>query len=112
MTDGRLPAHLEISAIVRLAESLGGFACVIERGERDAGTLLVATICRGEGARLYERMPQFDGTRAFVLTKSQSAENPAEFYEYLSRRKGQDPDIWVIEVDIADGERFVASLPH
>jgi hypothetical protein len=112
VVDARLPAHLEIGAIRRLAESLGGFATVVERGERDSGTLLLVTMCRGQAGRLYERMPQRDGSRAFVLSKEQDAENPMDFPEYLARRKRQDPDIWILEADVADEERFVASLPR
>ena len=35
-----------------------------------------------------------------------------EFFEYIEKRRRQDPDIWILEADIADGERFVASLPR
>lgn len=112
MADDRLPAHLEVGAILRLAESLGGFATVIEKGERDAGTILVVTMFRGAGAQLFERMPQLDGSRSFVLSRKQDIENKREFMAYLARRKRQDGDIWIIEADIADAERFVASLPR
>jgi len=106
----RLPAHLEVSAVIRLAQSEGGFATVLNSGERDAGTLLIVTIDRGSGARLFERMPQLDGSRSFVQTKVQDPEKTAEFFEYIDRRSAQDPDIWVIEVDIADPERLIANL--
>lgn len=108
--DARLPAHLEAGAILRLAESQGGFATVLAKGERDAGTILLVTLCRGTGAVLYERMPQRDGLRLFVATKSENTENKQEFSDYLARRRAQDGDIWLIEVDIADPERFVAQV--
>lgn len=108
----RLPAHLEIASLIRLAESNGGHAMVLSKGERDAGTILIVTMCRGEDTRLYERMPQLDGTRRFVQVRSQDIENPYEFSEYLTRRSQQDPDIWVLEVDIADPERFIALMPR
>lgn len=107
----RLPAHLEASAILRLAESQGGFATVLGKGDRDAGTILLVTMCRGAQAQLLERMPMRDGSRSFVATKSQDAENPHEFSDYLERRRRQDPDIWIIEADVADVARFIASLP-
>ena len=106
----RLPAHLEVGAILRLAESRGGFGTVLAKGERDAGTILLVTTCRGEAARLYERMPQLDGSRSFVSSKEENPENKQEFSEYLARRRHQDPDIWLIEVDIDDPERFVAQI--
>ncbi|MEE4201230.1 DUF1491 family protein [Erythrobacter sp.] len=108
----RLPAHLEVASLRRLAEANGGQAMVLARGERDAGTVLVVTLDRGADARLFERMPQLDGTRPFIATKSQDAEKPEEFDEYLDRRRRQDPDIWILEVDIADAERFIALLPR
>jgi len=108
--DARLPAHLEASAILRLAESQGGFATVLAKGEHDAGTILLVTLCRGTGAALYERMPQLDGSRLFIATKRDNPENPQEFSDYLARRRGQDSDMWLIEVDIAEPQRFVAGL--
>jgi hypothetical protein len=108
--EGRLPAHLEAGAIMRLAQTEGGFAMVLAKGEHDAGTILLVTMCRGKGAVLYERMPQLDGSRKFLAAKREDAENPQEFSEYLARRRRQDQDMWLIEVDIADPQRFVAQL--
>ena len=108
--DDRLPAHLEVAGLMRIVESQGGFATVLHKGERDAGTILILTIYRGEPVTLYERMPQLDGSRPFVAAKQQNLEKPQELSEYVTRRASQDPDIWVIEADIADGERFVASI--
>lgn len=107
----RLPAHLEISSLIRLAESKGGNATVLAKGERDAGTILIVTMYRGGDAKLYERMPQLDGTRRFVQTKIQDTENPHEFSEYLTRRTQQDPDLWVLEVDVDNPAQFIADLP-
>ena len=104
----RLPAHLEVAALIRAAQAEGGIATVLAKGERDADTILIVTMCRGEDAALHERMPQLDGTRPFVCTKTQDPEKPYEFSEYLTRRSQQDPDIWIVEVDIADAAQFVS----
>lgn len=107
---GRLPAHLEASAILRLADSHGGYATVLAKGERDAGTILLVMLCRGEGGVLYERMPQRDGSRLFIASKTEAIDKKQEFSDYLARRRDQDRDLWLIEVDIADPERFVAAM--
>lgn len=107
----RLPTHFEISGLIRAVEAAGGFATVLAKGERDAGTMLITTLGRGEPARLYERMPQLDGSRIFTVTREQDPDNPMEFNEYLTNRSRQDPDIWIVELDIADAARFVA-LQH
>ena len=95
-----------------MVEAAGGFAMVTARGEKDAGTILILTIYRGENAVLFERMPQLDGSRPFIAAKQQNPEKPQEIYEYLEKRKRQDPDVWVLEADIADGAQFIASLPR
>ncbi len=83
---------------------------VLAKGEHDAGTILLVMLCHGKGGVLYERMPQLDGSRKFLAVKRENAENPAEFSDYLARRRSQDSDMWLIEVDIVDPERFVARI--
>ncbi len=108
--DVRLPAHLEISALLRLAQEAGGFGTVLKRGENDAGTILLVTMEKGANASLWERMPQLDGSRRFALSRLKIPENKQEFPEYLARRGAQDPDTWIVELDIPDSQRFVANL--
>ncbi|MFA6218785.1 MAG: DUF1491 family protein [Erythrobacter sp.] len=107
--DARLPAHLEASGMIRAVEAAGGFAAVVQRGERDAGVILVITRNRDADVRLWERMPQLDGSREFIVTRVESAENKDEFFDYIERRRRSDPDCWVIELDIAHAERFIDS---
>ncbi len=105
----RLPAHLEVSGLIRAVEAAGGFATVIAKGERDAGTLLVVCCENGRDAAAFERMPQPDGSRAWTLSRQQDPENPQEFWDYCDRRKRQDDDLWIVELDIPDAPRFIAS---
>ena len=107
----RLPAHLEVSGILRMAQSAGGFGTIVSRGERDAGTILLLTLERGGNARLWERMPQLDGGRNFAVTAVEDIENPSKIQDYIARRSAQDRDCWIVELAIDDADRFVASLP-
>lgn len=112
MSDARLPAHLEVSGILRAVEAAGGFATVLAKGERDAGTILVVCCVNGQNNRVFERMPQLDGTRGWKLVRNQDSINPEEFSHYLSRRREQDRDIWVVELDIVRAERFIGLDPE
>lgn len=105
--DARLPAHIEATGLLRQVQAAGGFATVLHRGHREAGSLLVVLVENGAGARAYERMPQVDGARPWHLSKVQDDENKQEFSEYLARRAARDADLWIIELDIAHGERFI-----
>lgn len=108
----RLPTHLEVAALIRRVETAGGFATVLARGERDAGTLLVVLVERGADAKAFERLPQLDGSRKWSLAKVQNPEDPLELQAYLDRRRTQDPDLWIIELDVRDGERFIDELAY
>ena len=112
MDDARLPAHLEVAGLIRSVQAAWGFATVLKRGERDAGTVLILTMYRGKNAVLFERMPQLDGTRPYIAAKRENPEKPSEISEYIEKRHRQDPDLWVIEVDVADAERFIVSRPR
>jgi len=103
----RLPARLEVDALLRRVAGAGGFAAVLAKGEPDSGTILLVLRDSRTNPMLYERMPQVDGTRAWALNRSQDIENKQEFEDYLARRKAQDGDVWIVELDIPNPERFI-----
>lgn len=105
--DDRLPAHLEVAALIRRIQAEGGFATVIQKGEREAGTLLLVLCENDTNLRAYERMPQLDGSRKWQESRAQDPENKQEFSDYIARRGTQDRDLWIIELDIAQAERFI-----
>jgi hypothetical protein len=107
----QLPAHVEALGLIRQAQAQGGFGTVIQKGERDAGTIIVVLTENGTNARVYERLPGFDGTRNWHLSKQQDPEKPEELGEYLMRRARQDSDTWIVELDIANGERLIGLPP-
>ncbi|QZD87031.1 DUF1491 family protein [Qipengyuania psychrotolerans] len=112
MEDARLPTHLEVSGLIRIVQAAGGFATVLHKGERDAGTLAVLTTQSGKNTMLWERMPQLDGSRRFVCTRMQDPEKKHEFDDYVRRRGEQDPDLWILELDGPEMERFVEMVPR
>lgn len=103
----RLPAHLEVAGLIRSVQAQGGFAAVLKRGDEDGGSILLVLTENGTNTRLFERMPQLDGSRKWLLTRTQDTDNPNEFTEYLDRRGNQDRDLWIVELDIAEGERLI-----
>ena len=107
----RLPASLEVAALTRQVAAAGGFAMVLAKGDLDAGAILVVIMTNGANSRAYERMPQADGSRSWHLAKQEDRLNPQEFADYLSRRRAQDGDLWIIELDIPLGERFIGLTP-
>lgn len=109
--DERLPAHLEVAALIRLTEAEGGFATVLQKGEKEAGTILLVLCKNDTKARAYERMPTAEGGREWFCSKVQDTENKKEFQDYLERRGEQDRDLWIVELDVAQGERLIGLTP-
>ncbi|MDE1917521.1 MAG: DUF1491 family protein [Sphingomonadales bacterium] len=103
----RLPAALEVSALVRRVNAEGGFATVVAKGEPDAGTILLILCENGRNQRVFERMPMADGTRGWHCARRLDPEEPQAFHDWLERRRSQDPDLWIVELDIAGAERFI-----
>ena len=105
--EARIPAHLEVAGLMRRVAVEGGFATVIAKGERDAGTILLVLRDPRTNPRLFERMPHPDGTRPWTLNRVQTPENKQEFEDYLTRRSRQDSDVWIVELDVPNPERFI-----
>lgn len=103
----RLPAHLEVGALIRRVAAEGGFASVLHKGEADAGTVLLVLTERGVNARVYERMPDPQGHRLWTRSRTENPDDKRELSDWLDRRAASDPDLWIVELDIADGERFI-----
>jgi hypothetical protein len=104
----RLPAHVEAAAIMRRVETGGGFATVVRKGDPDRGTLTLILQKRGELCGILERElgPSFDYEWVF---RSAEPDSGSQIVSGLIARKAQfDPDSWLIELDIAEPERFIA----
>lgn len=107
----RLPAGMEVSALIRQVNAAGGFATVVAKGDVDAGTILLLLCENGRDQRVYERMPMADGSRGWHCAKRLNPNDPGAFQDWLDRRRRQDPDVWIVELDIVGAERFIGLPP-
>ena len=105
---GRLPARLEATALMRLVQSTGGFATIIKRGDADSGALILLIAERGEPKALIERRMGSDFDYRWTVVATADDANPEKFRESTDKATHFDPDCWLIELDVADAERFVA----
>ncbi len=103
---GRLPTHLAVSALVRRVNDAGGLAVVRARGEAQTGAVLLL-IDDGDTVRGLERFRDLDD-RESLVPAGPAAETGAAMDEYWKKRRISDPDLWVVELMIAQAERFAA----
>ena len=106
--NGRLPTHIEVGGILRRAEAEGGFATVIRTGDRERGSLLLAIASRGMHFAFLERILEINGGYLWRRTGPTESAHPEEVASFLAKRERFDEDSWVIELDVADPERFTA----
>ena len=107
MSEG-LPTHIEVGGILRRAEQGGGFGTVLRKGDEERGSLLLVVASRGRHHSCLERILDLDGRYQWrVAGPSESAES-REVSSFLAKRARFDEDLWLIELDVADPERFTA----
>ena len=106
MSPPRLTSTMLAGAIRRLAETQGGFAAVIAKGDETSGTILLQILEKGRFSGVFERMP-------IAVDRSEWARISVEENDletYVDRRRRNDPDLWLIELDVPEAPRFIATL--
>nr|NUR37756.1 DUF1491 family protein [Sphingomonas sp.] len=99
---------MEVAALLRRAAVEGGFAAVMRRGDSERGSLLLFVSCRGAHVAALERILKFDGSYRWQRIGPAESAGSAEIADFLARRARFDEDLWAVELDIADAERFIA----
>jgi hypothetical protein len=110
MPEPRLATHMLVSAFIRRTTADGDFATVLRKGDVTAGALLLVTRIRGQNVALYQQFPTLTGSRNWQPVSSQAIESEEQITEYLERRIASDPDLWVLELDVAFPERLTGLL--
>jgi len=103
----RLAAGMLVSALIRRAEAAGGSGMVLAKGDATAGALLIQLAERGQPGLLLERRLDSQGVYRWSPT---GPEADADRGDYLARRRRSDPDLWVIELDVADAMALVEEV--
>ena len=99
----RLKTKLRVSALIRRAQVGGAYAAVVRRGDPDAGAFWV--IVR-------------QGSRMFRYTEAMGMSGAREWYQdgpfdeadirlKTNKAVDRDPDIWIVEIEDAQGRAFL-----
>ena len=108
--EARIASSVLASALIRLAETQGGFGSVLAKGDPTAGAVAVLLVERGANPRLFERLLLPDGVYGWQESTHVSLSQPGQLQALIERRRRFDPDSWLIELDIASTERFAAEM--
>ena len=109
MHDDRLPTALEAAALIRRVSADGGFAAILRRGDADRGTLLLIVNSRGTYVTCLQRTLDFAlGTYGWSQSGPKREESSEALRKFLDEQARFDADMWQIELDVAQPERFIA----
>ena len=108
MSRDRLPAHIEVASLIRAVQASAGFATILKKGDADRGALLLSIASRGQHFACLERVLSISGSYAWERVGPGDSAGPQEVSDFLARRTRFDEDMWILELDIASPERFIA----
>ena len=80
----------------------------MRKGDEQRGSILLFVASRGVHVASLERVLNLDGTYGWRRVGPSESASSAEIASFLARRARFDEDLWAIELDIADAERFIA----
>ena len=80
----------------------------MRKGDPERGSLLILVTSRGENIAVLERVLSLDGDYKWQATKAPESPGSEDMVNFLARRARFDEDLWAIELDIAEPERFIA----
>lgn len=80
---------------------------MLARGDAAGGAILIVALDHGGDPRVLERGIGPDGQVGLISWTPPDAD-PATITHYWQRRRRNDPDLWVIELDVPSVERFAA----
>jgi hypothetical protein len=101
-----LSSDIWVAALIRRAEQGGAFAMVARKGDVRAGAVLVKVLNRRAGVtRVYAEALRGDGERVWMQPQD-STEEP-DLDAYIERAVRRDPDLWVVEIEDAEGRTFL-----
>ena len=103
----RLASAVEATGLIRRAEAQGDFAAILHKGDADRGALIIVVRSRGAFVALLERALAPDGSYRWA-SSGPPDDSEGKVAQFLARRMEFDPDLWAIELDVAQPERFIA----
>ena len=101
-----LSTDVWVSALIRRAELEGAFATVVRKGDARAGDVVIKSYnTSSRTARLFSQSVDMQGQPLWI--QPVASEFESELDAYLERRRGYDPDLWVVEIEDRHGRHFL-----
>lgn len=106
----RLTTSLFASALLREVHARGGTGAVIRKGDPTSGALLLFCAEKGQIVGVYDYVLDLSGHYVLARVALQKVETAEAVESLCAQRRQFDPDLWIVELDIPNAERFIADF--
>ena len=93
---------------MRRVQAEGGFAMILRKGDPDRGALTLVINEKGEFRGILERELGSNFEYEWTFKPAAEGSGSMSLNDLTARRERFDTDSWLIELDIAEPERFIA----
>lgn len=100
-----LSADIWVGALLRRVEQAGSSAYIARRGDRNFGSVLLKVVnMRTRDAYVLREAQKGDET---VWMRPVETLSETDLDAYIARQVTYDPDVWVVEIEDAEGKHFL-----
>lgn len=107
MDSATLKSSMIVDALRRSAMAKGAFVTVMEKGDADAGAVLVLRSWLDGRYRIFSQSRNMDGVLGWRSSKPGDYIDYEAVQAYISRQKSIDPDIWLVEIEDKSDDLFL-----
>ncbi len=100
-----LNSDMWVGALVRRVEQAGSFAMIARRGERQFGAVIVRVL--NLRTRQSYVLREAQGGDETVWMRPVETVDEADLDAWIARQVRYDPDLWVVDIEDADGRHFL-----
>jgi hypothetical protein len=99
----RLKTRIQVEAAIRLGARDGIPVVVVRHGDDDAGVILQKLYRRGRGFEVLVQSRTGSGDLVWQRVTGAEPVDEQAADAYIARAHARDPDLWVIEIEDAEG---------
>ncbi len=97
-----------VSALIRRVGLEGGNAVIVAKGDATSGSIMLICMDKGVRTSFRERLLGSGETYEWAVVGPGPEASEDAVATWLERRRLRDPDLWIVELDIPNAQRFAA----